>query len=74
MPRLLVTTTRLDLVRRCFSVFLYEDNYVCIGKFTRLQFDTVNVLAGSKCVTYLLEKVSRSVRRLLQKMLPVCGV
>lgn len=28
------------------------------GKFTRLQFDKYGALAGSRCVTYLLEKVS----------------
>jgi hypothetical protein len=27
------------------------------GKFTRLQFDDNYMLAGSRCVTYLLEKV-----------------
>jgi hypothetical protein len=27
------------------------------GKFTQLQFDNITLLAGSKCVTYLLEKV-----------------
>ena len=27
------------------------------GKFTRLQFDDNYMLAGSQCVTYLLEKV-----------------
>jgi myosin-5 len=33
-----------------------NDNSSRFGKFTRLQFDEVNLLAGSKCVTYLLEK------------------
>ena len=33
-----------------------NDNSSRFGKFTQLQFDPFTVLAGSKCVTYLLEK------------------
>jgi myosin-5 len=33
-----------------------NDNSSRFGKFTQLQFDQFTVLAGSKCVTYLLEK------------------
>ena len=39
----------------------HADKYVSLsifsGKFTRLQFDDSYMLAGSRCVTYLLEKV-----------------
>jgi myosin V len=33
-----------------------NDNSSRFGKFTQLQFNRFSVLAGSKCVTYLLEK------------------
>jgi myosin-5 len=33
-----------------------NDNSSRFGKFTQLQFDSLNSLAGSRCVTYLLEK------------------
>ena len=33
-----------------------NDNSSRFGKFTQLQFDKFTVLAGSKCITYLLEK------------------
>jgi myosin V len=33
-----------------------NDNSSRFGKFTRLQFDKYATLAGSRCVTYLLEK------------------
>lgn len=33
-----------------------NDNSSRFGKFTQLEFDVQNQLAGSKCVTYLLEK------------------
>ncbi len=34
-----------------------NDNSSRFGKFTQLQFDQHSKLVGSKCVTYLLEKV-----------------
>lgn len=35
-----------------------NDNSSRFGKFIQLQFDKFSSLIGSKCVTYLLEKVN----------------
>lgn len=51
------------LVRRCLQELSHNRKInvnifsLVAGKFLQLHFDSTNRLSGSKCVTYLLEKV-----------------